>query len=346
MARIPQQGAGTRGPGAPLVLRSVPPRTTALRDVAVLALEPIAPFELGVLCEVFGIDRSEQGLPVYDFAVCGIRPGRVSARGFDIVLEHGLDRLETADLVALPAYGGAMGVTPISPRVRAALRAAHARGAMVMSVCSGAFALAAAGLLDGRRCTTHWFHAELFSRLYPNACLEPDVLYVEDDNIFTSAGTAAGIDLCLHIVREHQGSAVANAIARRMVVPPHRDGGQAQFVDMPMPSSEDDVIQVLLEWMAEHLVDELTVDELAARVHLSPRTFARRFRSATGTTPHHWLTGQRVLLAQQLLEETDEPIERVAGRVGFGNAATLRHHFGRWRGTTPVAFRRAFRAAG
>ena len=328
------------------MLRSAIPRKTTLRDVAVLALEPIAPFELGVLCEVFGIDRSAQGLPAYDFAVCGIRPGRFRARGFDIVLEHGLDRLESADLVALPAYGGAMGTTPISPRVRAALRAAHARGAMVMSVCSGAFALAAAGLLDGRRCTTHWFHAELFSRLYPKACLEPDVLYVEDDNIFTSAGTAAGIDLCLHIVREHQGSAVANAIARRMVVPPHRDGGQAQFVDVPMPASEDDAIQVLLEWMAEHLDEELNVDQLAARVHLSARTFARRFRAATGTTPHHWLTGQRVLLAQHLLEETDEPIERVASRVGFGNAATLRHHFGQWRGTTPVAFRRAFRAAG
>lgn len=328
------------------MVRSATPLKTALRDVAVLALEPIAPFELGVLCEVFGIDRSSQGLPVYDFAVCGIRPGRFRARGFDIVLEHGLDRLETADLVALPAYGGATGTTPISPRVRAALRAAHARGAMVMSVCSGAFALAAAGLLDGRRCTTHWFHAELFSQLYPKACLEPDVLYVEDDNIFTSAGTAAGIDLCLHIVREHQGSAVANAIARRMVVPPHRDGGQSQFVDMPMPACDDDAIQVLLEWMSEHLDEELSIDQLAARIHLSSRTFARRFRAATGTTPHHWLTGQRVLLAQHLLEETDEPIERVASRVGFGNAATLRHHFGQWRGTTPVAFRRAFRAAG
>jgi transcriptional regulator GlxA family with amidase domain len=321
-------------------------RTTTLTDVAVLALEPIAPFELGVLCEVFGIDRSDQGLPAYDFAVCGVRPGRVSARGFDVVLEYGLDRLESADLIAVPAYGGAMGTMPISPKVRAALRSAHARGAMVMSVCSGAFALAAAGLLDDRRCTTHWFHAELFAELYPKARLVPDVLYVEDDNIFTSAGTAAGIDLCLHIVREHQGSAVANAIARRMVVPPHRDGGQAQFVDLPMPVSDDDAIQPLLEWMAEHLEEELTVDELAARVHLSARTFARRFRAATGTTPHHWLTGQRVLRAQHLLEETNEPIERVAASVGFGNAATLRHHFGRWRGTTPVAFRRAFRAAG
>jgi transcriptional regulator GlxA family with amidase domain len=322
-----------------------PPTATALADVVVLALEPIAPFELGVLCEVFGIDRSDQGLPVYDFAVCGVRPGRVAARGFDIVLQHGLDRLESADLIAVPAYGNATSVTPISSRVRAALRAAHARGAMVMSVCSGAFALAAAGLLDGRRCTTHWMYADQFAERYPLARLEPDVLYVEDGNIFTSAGTAAGIDLCLHIVREHQGSAVANAIARRMVVPPHRDGGQAQFVDLPMPASDDDDMQPLLEWMVEHLADELSVDELAARVHLSSRTFARRFRAATGTTPHHWLTGQRVLRAQHLLEQTNEPIERVASQVGFGNAATLRHHFGRWRGTTPVAFRRAFRTA-
>lgn len=321
-------------------------RTAPLHDVAVLALEPIAPFELGVLCEVFGIDRSDQGLPVYDFAVCGLRPGRVRARGFDVVLEHGLERLATADLVAVPAFGGAMNDEPICSDVVDALRAAHERGAMIMSVCSGAFALAAAGLLDGRRCTTHWYHAEQFARLYPAARLQPDVLYVEDDNLFTSAGTAAGIDLCLHVVREHQGSAVANAIARRMVVPPHRDGGQAQFVDSPMPESEDDAIQALLEWMTEHLDEELGVEQLAARVHLSGRTFARRFRAATGTTPHHWLTGQRVLLAQHLLEESDEPVERIAARTGFGNAATLRHHFSRWRGTTPAAFRRAFRAAG
>lgn len=320
-------------------------RRKALRNVAVLALEPVAPFELGVVCEVFGIDRTAQGLPAYDFAVCGERPGRLAARGFDIVVEHGLERLVSADLVAVPAYGAATNTSPITDEVAEALRVAHARGAMVMSVCSGAFALAAAGLLDGRRCTTHWTYTELFAARHPHALLQPDVLYVEDDNIFTSAGTAAGIDLSLHIVRSYQGSAVANAIARRMVVPPHRDGGQAQFVDAPMPASDDDVVQSLLEWMVKHLDEDLAVEQLAARVHLSPRTFARRFRSATGTTPHHWLTGQRVLLAQHLLEETDEPVEWVASRVGFGNAATLRHHFWRWRATTPVAFRRAFRTA-
>lgn len=321
------------------------PHRQSLRDVAVLALEPIAPFELGVVCEVFGIDRTAQGLPAYDFAVCGERPGRLTARGFDIVVEHGLERLLSADLVAMPAYGTATGEAPITDEVGKALRAAHERGAMVMSVCSGAFALAAAGLLDGRRCTTHWTYTDLFARRYPRALLEPDVLYVEDDNIFTSAGTAAGIDLSLHIVRSYQGSAVANAIARRMVVPPHRDGGQAQFVDTPMPATDDDIIQSLLEWMVDNLDAEQAVEQLAARVHLSSRTFARRFRAATGTTPHHWLTGQRVLLAQHLLEETDEPVEWVASRVGFGNAATLRHHFWRWRATTPVAFRRAFRTA-
>lgn len=316
-----------------------------LVDVAVLALEPVAPFELGVLCEVFGIDRTADGLPGYDFAVCGRTPGRVRAAGFELVLHHGLERLAQADLVAVPAWGGAP-TGSVTDDVTAALRAAHERGAMVMSVCSGTFALGAAGLLDDRRCTTHWRYTDDLRRRHPRARVEPDVLYVEDDRVFTSAGTAAGIDLCLHIVRELQGSAVANAIARRMVVPPHRDGGQAQYIDLPLPVTEGATLQDLLGWLSEHLEAELTVEQLAARVHLSPRTFARRFRAETGTTPHHWLTGQRVLRAQHLLEESDEPVERIAQLVGFGNAATMRHHFVRWRGTTPAAFRRTFRAAG
>ena len=316
----------------------------ALYDVAVLALEPVAPFELGVLCEVFGTDRTADGLPAYDFAVCGRTPGRIRAPGFELVLHHGLERLRHADLVAVPAWGAAIsGAVP--PDVVDALQAAHARGAMVMSVCSGVFALGAAGLLDGRQCTTHWKYTQELRERHPRARVEPDVLYVEDDNVFTSAGTAAGIDLCLHIVRALQGSAVANTIARRMVVPPHRDGGQAQYIDLPLPAMESPTLQHLLSWLEEHLDADLTNEQLAARVHLSPRTFARRFRAETGTTPHHWLTGQRVLRAQHLLEESDAPVERIAHLVGFGNAATLRHHFVRWRGTTPAAFRRTFRAA-
>lgn len=315
-----------------------------LVNVAVLALEPVAPFELGVLCEVFGIDRTGDGLPGYDFAVCGRTPGPIRARGFELTLDHGLERVAQADLVAVPAWGTAA-EEPVGSDVIDALQAAHARGAMVMSVCSGTFALGAAGLLDNRRCTTHWKYTDELRRRFPAAQVQPDVLYVEDDRVLTSAGTAAGIDLCLHVVRAHQGSAVANAIARRMVVPPHRDGGQAQYVDHPLPATQCATLQDLLTWLVANLHAELTVDQLAARAHLSPRTFARRFRAETGTTPHHWLTGQRLLRAQHLLEESDEPVERIAHLVGFGNAATMRHHFTRWRGTTPAAFRRTFRAA-
>lgn len=330
-------------------LRTAPVDSPArsLRSVAVLVVDGIAPFELGVLCEVFGMDRSADGLPVYDFAVCGVKAGSIrTSAGFDLMVHHDLSRLAEADLVAVPAHAGAVSSSPFPETALEALRAAHARGAMVMSVCSGAFMLGAAGLLDGRRCTTHWMYSAELAKAYPAACLEPDVLYVEDDGVFTSAGTAAGIDLCLHIVRACEGSAVANTIARRMVVPPHRDGGQAQFIDTPLPEPSGGSLQDVLVWMSKHLDRELSVEALSARALMSTRTFARRFRAETGTTPHRWLTGQRVLLAQQLLEDTDEPIERIATACGFGTAAALRHHFNQWRGTTPMAFRRTFRAAG
>jgi transcriptional regulator GlxA family with amidase domain len=258
----------------------------------------------------------------------------------------------TADLVAIPAYHGGRPDASftdssggLTGEELAAVSAAHARGALVLSVCSGAFALAQAGLLDGRWCTTHWQYTEELAAAAPTALISPDVLYVVDDRVLTSAGTAAGIDLCLHLVREIQGSEVANAIARRMVVPPHRDGGQAQYIAQPLPVSHDGSLAQLLEWMSGHLEVELTVDELAARALMSSRTFARRFRAETGTTPHRWLIRQRVLRAQHLLESSDQPIERVAQLSGFGNAANLRHHFGQVRGTTPMAFRRTFRTA-
>lgn len=314
---------------------------TVLRDVAVLALDGVAPFELGVLCEVFGVDRTGQGLPGYDFAVCGRRPGPVrTSVGFGLQVPHGLDRAARADLVAVPAMGTDRAWPP---EVLDTLRAAVARGARVLSVCSGAFVLGAAGLLDGRRCTTHWMYAAELARRHPAAVVDPDVLYVDADPVLTSAGTAAGIDLCLHLVRREHGPRVANALARRMVVPPHRDGGQAQYVEMPVPAAQGDVLGDVLTWMATHLDADLTVESLAARAHLSPRTFARRFRAETGTTPYHWLTGQRVLRAQRLLEETDLPVEVVAQRAGFGTAAVLRHHFARWCGTTPQRYRRTFR---
>jgi transcriptional regulator GlxA family with amidase domain len=313
-----------------------------LKKVAVVALQGVAPFELGVMCEVFGIDRSEQGLPSYEFRVCAAEPPPIrTSVGFTIDTPYGLEQLADADLIGVPA----------SPYPRAdlpaelldGLRAAVDRGAKVMSVCTGAFVLGAAGLLDGRRCTTHWYHADELARMYPTAQVDPAVLYVEDGNVFTSAGTAAGIDLCLHLVREAHGERVANGVARRMVVPPHREGGQAQYVDMPMPGSRTDTLEEVLSWMSSNLDQEMTVESLAGRALMSPRTFARRFRAETGTTPHRWLTGQRVLFAQRLLEETEETVDVVAERSGFGNAATLRHHFGRWRQTSPQAYRRMFR---
>lgn len=224
-----------------------------------------------------------------------------------------------------------------------ALRRTVARGARVLSVCSGAFVLGAAGLLDGRRCTTHWRHADELARRYPEARVEPDVLYVDEGPVITSAGTAAGIDAALHLVRQAHGPAVANAIARRMVVPPHRDGGQAQYVKRPLPRTRCDTVGETLAWMEHHLDQELTVEQLADRTHMSPRTFARRFQQETGTTPYRWLLRQRVLLAQHLLETSDETMDMIAGRTGFGNAAALRHQFVRSLGTTPNAYRRTFR---
>ncbi len=323
-----------------------------LRNVAVVIVNDFTPFELGVVCEVFGIDRTDDGLPNYDFAVVGGEPGplRSAARArFTVQSPHGLDRLAAADLVVVSAvsddrlYTGA----PVFPEpLTEALRGTVARGARVLSVCNGAFALGAAGLLDGRPCTTHWRHAGELARRYPAAQVDPAVLYVDDDPVITSAGTAAGVDACLHLVRKEQGSRVANGIARRMVVPPHRDGGQAQYVDRPVAMPACDTLADVLGWMQRHLAEPVTIRQLAARARMSERTFARRFVAETGTTPLRWLTGQRILLAQELLEETDASLDLIAERAGFGNAAALRHHFRAWRGTTPQAYRRAFASGG
>ncbi|WBB78849.1 helix-turn-helix domain-containing protein [Micromonospora sp. WMMD882] len=313
-----------------------------LRNVAVIALDPVAAFELGVLCEVFGTDRTADGFPGYRFTVCSVDGAPVrSASGFQVTPHADLAPVEEADLVAVPAYHSS---AEVPPRVLDALRRAAARGTRVLSVCSGAFVLGQAGLLDGRECTTHWRHVDELQRRHPLARVRGNSLYVADGPLLTSAGTTAGIDACLHLVRQEHGSAVATRLARRMVMPPHRDGGQAQYVEAPIPQApEAATLEPVLSWLMGHLDRPLTVDELAARAGMASRTFARRFRAETGTTPHDWLTNQRVLLARRLLEETRLPVETVAEQAGFGDGAALRHHFTRRVGATPAAYRATFR---
>ncbi|WP_043499534.1 helix-turn-helix domain-containing protein [Georgenia sp. SUBG003] len=314
-----------------------------ISNVVAIVYDGVSPFELGVVCESWGMDRSEMGLPTFDFAVCAPEPGTVpTSMGFDLLVHHGLDRVAAADLVVVPAVPRFADV----PRpVVEALQAAHARGARVMSVCSGAFALGAAGLLDGRRCTAHWMHTDELAARYPKARVVPEVLYVDDDRVLTSAGTAAGLDACLYLWREEFGAAAASLVARRMVVPPQREGGQAQFIANPVPECDSETLGPVLTWIVEHLDEELAVDDLAAQFAMSPRTFARRFRAETGTTPHAWITTQRLHRAEQLLEQTDRSVDQIANDVGFVNAATLRHHLRRVRGLSPQQYRRRFRTA-
>lgn len=315
-----------------------------LRTIAVILQEPVALFEYGVLAEVFGVDRTDAGIPAFDYRVCAERPGiPLSATGgTHVIASHDLSAAADADLVALPA-------SPAAERPTAAvvelLRAADARGVRILSVCSGAFTLAAAGLLDGRECTTHWRHTDDLAAMAPTARVNPNVLYCEDGNVITSAGTAAGIDACLHLVRAELGSRVAGHIARRMVVPPHRDGGQQQYIDRPIPTTDAESLGPVLTWLLDHLDDQHSVASLAQRAAMSERTFARRFAAETGTTPHQWLTDQRVLRAKELLEETILSVDQIAERTGFGSPALLRHHFARCTGITPTAFRRQHRVS-
>jgi AraC family transcriptional regulator, transcriptional activator FtrA len=314
--------------------------------VAAIIGSTAAAFELGVAHEVFGLDRSEYASPWYRFRVIGAfgSTTRVTDGDWSITTPYTLDDLPEADTVIVPVWAGRAGPAP--PELLDALRGVHARGGRLVSVCSGAFLLAQAGLLDGRRATTHWMYTDEFAGHYPKVEVDRDVLFVDaGDNIYTSAGTAAGIDLCLHIVRLDHGAEVANKVARRMVVPPQRDGGQAQFVDAPVPPvAHDDTFGRTLDWVVGHIDEPMTVEDLAARAMLSPRSFARRFRAATGTTPMQWVLRQRVLHAQRLLETTDLPVDRVAERCGFGTGTALRLHFRRMVGTTPTAYRRTFGA--
>jgi AraC family transcriptional activator FtrA len=313
--------------------------------VCAVAGPEVAAFELGVAHEVFGLDRRELVDPWYAFRLVAVddRPIEVTWGGYQITTPWRIDSLAEADTIVIPAWKAI--TEPAPPELLDALRAAHARGARLLSVCSGAFLLAEAGLLDGRPATTHWMYTDLLAERHPAVDVDPEVLYVDGgDGIFTSAGTAAGIDLCLHVVRTDHGAEVANAVARRMVVAAHRDGGQAQFVAVPVPTEpDDDTLSPTLDWALEHLDEPLSVEDLARRALMSPRTFARRFRSATGTTPLQWLLRQRIALSQRLLETTELPVEIIATRCGFGSATALRVHFRRATGTTPLLYRRTFR---
>lgn len=317
--------------------RSAQPR----HRVVVLAYDRVALFELAIAVEVFGLPRPELGVPWYEFAVCSLERGALRATAaIEIRTGGGLALLERADTIIVPGWRDPLERPPA--RLLAALRRAHSRGARLVSICSGVFVLAAAGVLDGKRATTHWRYTEILRDRYPSIQVEPDVLHVDDGRVFTSAGSAAGIDLCLHLVRLDYGAEIANQVARRLVVPPHRDGGQAQYIDRPVPSEAGQGLARALEWALAHLDQAVGVDALAGAAALSPRTFLRRFQVELGTTPHAWLNGQRVLAAQRLLESTRASVDEVAAGVGFGTAQTLRLHFRRILRTSPTAYRRQF----
>jgi transcriptional regulator GlxA family with amidase domain len=315
-----------------------------MHTVAVVVFHRVGVFEMAVPCEVFGIDRSRMGLPNYRLLVCGAEPPPLRTEaGFLLHPSHGLEALDEANTVVVPTWREIQDQPPES--LLAALRRAHERGARLVSLCSGAFVLAAAGLLDGRRATTHWMYTDELARRFPAVEVDPSVLYVDGgERIYTSAGTAAGIDLCLHLVRLDHGAHVANMFARRMVVAPHRDGGQAQFVEAPMPiTPADERLAVTLDWALQHLDQPLTVEQLAGQAMMSPRTFARRFLAATGSTPLRWLVLQRLVAAQRLLETTDLSVEEIADHCGFGSTAAFRLHFNRHVGTSPTSYRATFR---
>jgi AraC family transcriptional activator FtrA len=315
-----------------------------MRTVAAVVDQGTLTFDFAIPCEVFGLDRSDIASPWYDFLVVAAGDRRVRTQtGFVIEAPLGLGALDRADTIVVPGWASPA-VEP-SGELIAALRRAHLRGARVVSICTGAFVLAAAGLLDGRRATTHWMYVDELQRRYPDVELDPSVLYVVDGTIMTSAGTAAGIDLCLHIVTADYGADVAATVSRRMLMPLHRSGGQAQYVDTPVPQARGDEMTELLAWAATRIPRGLSVDDLARHAAVSPRTLTRRFRQATGLAPGEWLQGERLRLARRLLETSDHSIELVAQHAGYDTPVAMRAQFARRLHTSPRAYRRTFRAA-
>ncbi|MBM7170319.1 helix-turn-helix domain-containing protein [Streptomyces sp. G44] len=319
--------------------------TGPLHRVVVIVDRNSNPFELGCAIEVFGLRRPELGRELYDFALCSPEPGTLMRDGFfTLTGVAGLDAADSADTVIVPNRPDTD--TPRRPAVLDAVRRAHARGARLVGFCSGAFTLAEAGVLDGRRATAHWQWAGSFRARFPAVRLEPDVLFVDDGDILTAAGSAAALDLGLHIVRKDFGAEIANSVSRRLVFAAHRDGGQRQFVERPVPETRDASLAPLLAWAQERLDEPLTVAGLAARAGLSPATLHRRFRAQLGTTPLAWLTGERVALACRLIERGEERLEVVARRSGLGTAANLRARLRRETGLSPSDYRRRFGPAG
>jgi AraC family transcriptional activator FtrA len=312
------------------------------RDIAAIVYDGLGIFEFGIITEVFALPRPELDVDWYRFKVCSVEQQPVRANGgITVSARRGLGALRTAGTIVIPGWSSAADVPPPKTLIRA-LRRAYAEGARLVSICSGVFVLAATGLLDGKRATTHWRYLDRLTSLYPKIQVEPDVLYVDEGSILTSAGSAAGIDLCLHIVRRDYGAEIANHVARRMVVPPHRDGGQAQYVPNPIRSSAGGGLARVLEWAQSALGRTLLVEDLARKAAMSPRTFARRFREETGTTPRQWLIHQRVLAAQRRLETTRESIDQIAEAVGLQTAASLRQQFRQELRTTPTLYRQKF----
>jgi AraC family transcriptional regulator, transcriptional activator FtrA len=323
------------------MLVKILPMALANRSVVAVAYDGICTFELGVATELFGLARPEMDVQWYQFRVVSIDPGPLRAiGGLTMTASTNLRHVQQAGTIVLPGWRNPSELP--SKRLLDAIRLAHHRGARIVSICSGVFVLAAAGLLDGKRATTHWRYTDQLTAMYPNIDVQPDVLYVDNGSTLTSAGSAAGIDLGLHLIRRDYGTAVAATVARRLVVPPHRDGDQAQFISNQVAESHVVTIAPVIEWVMQHLAEPLSVLDLARHATMSPRTFARRFREEVGVSPHAWLTGQRLSRARELLEATDLSMDDVAEQSGLMTAETLRHHFRRELKTTPTRYRSAF----
>lgn len=322
----------------PIYRNTIHPRSPL---VVALVYDGLCSFEFACATEVFGLPRPNLEPNWYRFETCASKRGPLRTRfGLRIVADHGLERLAQADTIIIPGWKAID--APVPRGMIDTLRKAYARGSRLVSLCSGAFVLAATGLLDGHRATTHWRYAEAMQHMYPHIDVDPDVLYIDEGRIMTAAGSAAGLDLCLHVVRSDFGSDIANQVARRLVIPPYRDGGQAQFVERPIPKDEAGTLSKVIESMRRHLATNQPITELAAMAAMSERTFMRRFKEATGATPADWLTTARIDRARELLEASTLSIDGVAEACGFGSATTLRHHFRHRLSTSPSAYKARF----